>query len=1115
MRKISQPIQVKNKKQVKEQLYSEELVEALKSENKSTEEVELIRSKTAGLSFFQSYYESKLQDLHEQACYKFKYEYKKKGTIVFRIFDQSDKFYILLNGVLEMHGIKPSDEEEVEQDPDVLQKNQGQNNLANADNNNKEQKNEKKDTVLYLQKILKSGACFGEIGLICNKSRTGTITCSEDSHFAVMEKQDFVAILKPVEEKKLQKQTEFLGSLPCFNGWPFHFLRDVYLNINKRQLNRGDFIFKEGDKASFVAIVTKGKFYVYKEFLVQKPLVIDEQNNNEELVIQSEKPSKRKNKEKIVKLPFNINESSLKQKKEIKKILELGDKDLVGEEDIIKNRKRQYSIKCESPEGGEIIVIMKQVFRERILAREIAQRTIISRIHLKEQIFQDHVNLIEQNLQNFKKLLRENRAELRYDKLKEQRLLQEQEEYFKKYCQNRRGSQQIQKNSSLEVISSNNKNVDQSQLFIQNLDILMDQSSVAGVSNSSLVIKRQNSISPQKIQIQNEKGSQSPIKSPQLQSRNSPRDKKQIEPSQTPNQHKEQQNYIPNLIEKANEIINKSNEKKRQNMLNSSGNFEDEADLMNKSSMSRYLQYNRKNLMMDEKGIGIPLINPLKNEEELDRQVRKHLQKQPKRKNYLGEWRNGIGQMDKVYGVLRNAGYFDYKLHELRENKVVRKDSPTCLNTPSSQMSSRNDCRRQLNNSLNLSSNKIQIDQNHKITIKEIQSIDEDSQYIQSINQNKQQTSIIENEQAELKNEINNVMDYYLNQSHLYSISKNEELTEQKGQQEFMGKKIFQPSINGIPTIPLVERKKIPQLRLNSGKYSFQNSPNRHSQNGGASSIKSGIGNSDDISSINYPTQKNKFTNWSNIQNKQQFSTLSQFYNSQNISQHQILTYRDSITAKRQNGNNQSQQGNQSARNYETRATTSRGYKDNSVSPNSFTLNYNNQCYSRQQSRQKQRATSQLIQDLSRPVTRNQILKSSTPVDYAEKNTSVLLEGFKEFLPKPFREFNPTHKPLSLNYEKREENEIQNSDLYFQKSTANKFQQINKYQVKQTISQFMNRHTQKQKLVIADDQKYTEQTKQVIFDELIDQSKIYLNKIKKQGNKSRDLSFNNTYRSYI
>ncbi|EWS71760.1 cyclic nucleotide-binding domain protein (macronuclear) [Tetrahymena thermophila SB210] len=1114
MRKISQTIQSRNKKQVKEQLYSDELIEALKSENKSSEEVELIRSKTAGLSFFQSYYESKLQDLHEQACYKFKYEYMKKGTIVFRIFDQSDKFYILLNGVLEMHGIKPSDEDEVEQDLDVLQKNQGQNNQNNAANNNSEQKNEKKDTVLYLQKILKPGACFGEIGLICNKSRTGTITCSEDSHFAVMEKQDFVAILKPVEEKKLQKQTEFLGSLPCFNGWPFHFLRDVYLNINKRQLNRGDFIFKEGDKANFVAIVTKGKFYVYKEFLVQKPLVMEDISNND-LIIQNEKPSKKKNKEKVVKLPFNVNESSLKQKKEIKKVLELGDKDLVGEEDIIKNRKRQYSIKCESTEGGEIIVIMKQVFRERILARDIAQRTIISRIHLKEQIFQDHVNLIEYNLQNFKKLLRENRAELRYDKLKEQRLLQEQEEYYKKYYQNRRGSEQIQKNSSLEVISSNNKNVDQSQLFIKNLDILIDQSSGVGIQNSSVVMKRQNSNSPQKIQIQNEKGSQSPIKSPQLQSRNSPREKKQIEQSQTPNQFQEQLNYIPNLIEKANEIINKSNEKKRQNSLNQSGNFEEEAELMNKSSMIRYLQYNRKNLMMDEKGIGIPLINPLKNEEELDRQVRKHLQKQPKRKNYLGEWRNGIGQMDKIYGVLRNAGYFDYKLHELRENKAIRKDSPSCLNTPSSQMSSRNDCRRQLNHSLNLSSNKIQIDQNHKITIKEIQSIDEDSSHIQSINLNKPQQSIIENEQAELKNEINNVMDYYLNQSHLYSISKNEELSEQKGQQEVMGKKIFQTSINAVPTIPMVERKKIPQLKLNSGKYNFQNSPNKYSSNGGASSIKSGIGNSDDLSSINYPLQKNKFTNLSNIQNKQQYSTLSQFYNSQNICQHQVLTYRDSINAKRYNSNNQPLPGNQSARNYESRTTTSRGNRENSISPNSFTLNQNIQYSSRQQSRQKQRATSQIMQDLSRPITRNQILKSSTPVDYAEKNTSILLEGFKEFLPKPFREFNPTHKPLSLNQEKREENEILNSDLYFQKSTANKIQQLNRYQVKQTISQFMNRHTQKQKLVIADDQKNSEQNKQVIFDELIDQSKIYLNKIKKQGNKSRDLSFNNTHRSYF
>lgn len=57
----------------------------------------------------------------------------------------------------------------------------------------------------------------------------------------------------------------------------------------------------------------------------------------------------------------------------------------------------------------------------------------------------------------------------------------------------------------------------------------------------------------------------------------------------------------------------------------------------------------------------------------------------------------------------------------------------------------------------------------------------------------------------------------------------------------------------------------------------------------------------------------------------------------------------------------------------------------------------------------------------------------------------------------------------------------------------------------------MNRHTQKQRLVITDDTTKSIENninKSLVSDDLIDYSKLYLNKIKKQGNKSRDLSFN-------
>lgn len=46
--------------------------------------------------------------------------------------------------------------------------------------------------------------------------------------------------------------------------------------------------------------------------------------------------------------------------------------------------------------------------------------------------------------------------------------------------------------------------------------------------------------------------------------------------------------------------------------------------------------------------------------------------------------------MDKVYGILRNAGYFDQKIVEIKEIKLKRKGSPSDLSTPQSESARHN-----------------------------------------------------------------------------------------------------------------------------------------------------------------------------------------------------------------------------------------------------------------------------------------------------------------------------------------------------------------------------------------------------------------------------------------
>ena len=61
------------------------------------------------------------------------------------------------------------------------------------------------ESTLFFEVVsLKSGKSFGELALIKNKPRAATIKCSEDCHFAVMNKTDYERILSKIEQKNLE-----------------------------------------------------------------------------------------------------------------------------------------------------------------------------------------------------------------------------------------------------------------------------------------------------------------------------------------------------------------------------------------------------------------------------------------------------------------------------------------------------------------------------------------------------------------------------------------------------------------------------------------------------------------------------------------------------------------------------------------------------------------------------------------------------------------------------------------------------------------------------------------------------------------------------------------------
>ena len=62
--------------------------------------------------------------------------------------------------------------------------------------------------------VLETGQSFGELALINDQPRASTVVCLSDCFFAVLEKSDYLRVLKRIENKHLMKKVEFFRHLP-------------------------------------------------------------------------------------------------------------------------------------------------------------------------------------------------------------------------------------------------------------------------------------------------------------------------------------------------------------------------------------------------------------------------------------------------------------------------------------------------------------------------------------------------------------------------------------------------------------------------------------------------------------------------------------------------------------------------------------------------------------------------------------------------------------------------------------------------------------------------------------------------------------------------------------
>lgn len=112
---------------------------------------------------------------------------------------------------------------------------------------------------------LKEGQTFGELGLLTGKLRSATVICKEDCHFGVMMETDYKTIVSVIERKKIYDKFEFFKQY-LIKDVAYEVLRKLSYSFEKNKFGRMQHVFREGETCKNVYLIKKGEIQILKMF---------------------------------------------------------------------------------------------------------------------------------------------------------------------------------------------------------------------------------------------------------------------------------------------------------------------------------------------------------------------------------------------------------------------------------------------------------------------------------------------------------------------------------------------------------------------------------------------------------------------------------------------------------------------------------------------------------------------------------------------------------------------------------------------------------------------------------------------------------------------------------
>ncbi|EWS74605.1 cyclic nucleotide-binding domain protein (macronuclear) [Tetrahymena thermophila SB210] len=280
-----------------------------------------IKHAVKDMPFFQQLIEEKGSDSTKQFFKNMLYSFFKKDEILFNQGDIVDRFYVLLSGKVST--------------------------IVNHTETQINSKGEQQQIIVTEEiNTIECGHSIGDIALLRDQKKNSGIICKEDSHFLVLEKEDFNKIIADMEEREVQNKINFLKSLKIFELFSRRQLETSMIYLNKLKVNKG-FLLCEEDKISpYIYIIING------EFKVSKSINFERQPNpfSKEKLAQKDQ----------------IEEMKERKVKKALEIATLSEGEICCDIDALDDKPQLFTIECTS-QKAQIFQIKTQVTSKQIL----------------------------------------------------------------------------------------------------------------------------------------------------------------------------------------------------------------------------------------------------------------------------------------------------------------------------------------------------------------------------------------------------------------------------------------------------------------------------------------------------------------------------------------------------------------------------------------------------------------------------------------------------------------------------------------------------------------------------------------------------------------------------